>query len=191
VAAARIVEFQSLNLGERQGDYDGLERWAREQTPRDSGLRWWGSAAACGSSLGVHALIGLAAQPRPSRERIAAVAAAYHPWIGALHSLLDSLVDIDEDRREGQRNLLSYYACSDQASARLAQLAERAREQARNLADARHHEVILAAMTSHYLAAPTARAREARSIARAVADAAGPLTKSALCLFRAARIASR
>lgn len=190
VAAARIVEFQSLNLGEQQGDHDGLERWARGQLPADSGLRWWESAAAGGSSLGVHVLIGLAAQPRLDREQIAAVEAAYHPWIGALHSLLDSLVDIEEDRREGQRNLLSYYASSDQASARLAHVVRRAREQARSLADARRHEVILVAMASYYLSAPSAWAGEARPIARAAAGAAGPLTKSALGLFTAARIAS-
>jgi Protein of unknown function (DUF2600) len=50
-AAARIVDFQSLNLGVRQGAVDGLERWARSSTPPESGLRWWETAAAGGSSL--------------------------------------------------------------------------------------------------------------------------------------------
>jgi tetraprenyl-beta-curcumene synthase len=189
-ASARIVEFQSLNLGEEQGSHEGLERWARGQTPPHSDLRWWESAAAAGSSLGVHVLIGLAAQPQLDRKQIAAVEAAYHPWIGALHSLLDSLVDVEEDRREGQRNLVSYYTSSADASARLAQLTERARSEARRLVDDHRHEVILAAMTSYYLSAPTARARGARPTARAIADAAGPLTKSALPLFTAARIVS-
>ena len=34
---------------------------------------------------------------------------AYFPWIGALHTLLDSLVDRHEDRESGRPSLLSYY----------------------------------------------------------------------------------
>jgi len=190
-AAARIVEFQSWNLGERQGGYEGLERWAREQTPPGSGLHWWESAAASGSSLGVHVLVALAALPELDREQIAAVEDAYHPWIGALHSMLDSLVDIDEDQRTEQRNLLRYYASSEHASARLARLGEHARLQTRRLAHADRHEAILVAMACYYLSAPTARARELRPIARAVVDASGPLARPALHLFKAARVASR
>src|ERR1700722_5150743 len=60
-AATRIVSFQSLNLTERQGGHDALERWARQQAPKGSGLDWWQAAAAEGSSLAVHALIATAA----------------------------------------------------------------------------------------------------------------------------------
>ena len=73
-AAERIVEFQSCNTGERQGDLQALERWALAATPPGSDLRWWEVAAAGGSSLCVYALIALAADPeldlgrrRPSR----------------------------------------------------------------------------------------------------------------------------
>jgi len=49
-AAARIVAFQSLNLSEAQGDHATLEQWACEATPPGSGLQWWETAAAAGSS---------------------------------------------------------------------------------------------------------------------------------------------
>jgi tetraprenyl-beta-curcumene synthase len=130
-AAARIVDFQSLNLSERQGGHEGLERWARDQTCAGSGLRWWETAAAGGSSLGVHALIGLAAEPAIEPAQMLAIDGAYFPWIGALHSLLDSLVDAAEDRREGQRNLLGYYASPRDAAVHLRWLAELASSQAR------------------------------------------------------------
>ena len=39
---------------------------------------------------------------------VEAIEGAYFPWICALHSLLDRLVDVAEDERAGQRNLLSY-----------------------------------------------------------------------------------
>jgi tetraprenyl-beta-curcumene synthase len=196
-AAARVVGFQSLNLGVRQGDVDGLERWARLQAPPAGGLEWWETAAACGSSLGVHVLIGLAAQPTIDRHRLPAIERAYFPWIGALHSLLDSAVDIDEDSREGQRNLLSYYSSPAQAAARMGWLAERAsRETCRPAADERrppdHREqVVLTAIAAYYLSSSNASAPAARAIARSVTDALGPLMKPALVLFGGARAASR
>jgi len=189
-AAARIVDFQSLNLGERQGGHEGLERWACEQTPRTSGLRWWETAAAGGSSLGVHALIGLAAHPRLEHAEVAAIDDAYFPWIGALHSLLDSVVDVAEDRRTGQRNLLGYYESPQDAATGLSELAARARLRARKLAGGHRHEVVLAAMTGYYLSAARAEVCETDALARAVARAAGPLTVRALPLFAAARRAS-
>lgn len=189
-AATRIVEFQSRNLGERQGACDGLERWARAQTAA-SGLRWWELAAACGSSLGVHVLIGLAARAELDPAQVAAVADAYHPWLGALHSLLDSLVDVEEDRRERLRNLLAYYGCAAEASERVARLAALALARVRTLPDADRHEAIVAAMAGYYLSAPAAREPGARPIARAVVDGAGPLVSRTLPLFRAARVASR
>ena len=190
-AAARIVDFQSLNLGERQGGSEGLARWARAQTPAGSGLHWWETAAAGGSSLGVHVLIGLAAQPHLDQQELAAIERAYFPWIGALHSLLDSVVDVAEDRRDGQRNLLGYYASPAHAAARMRAIAERARSEARALDRGALHEMIVTAMASYYLSAPEAAAPAVRALAAAVADAAGPLVKPALAVFKAARLASR
>jgi tetraprenyl-beta-curcumene synthase len=187
-AAARIVAFQSLNLGERHGSHEGLERWARAHTPAGSGLRWWETAAAAGSSLGVYALVALAADARLEASEIPAVQDAYFPWIGALHSLLDSLVDVAEDRREGQRNLLRYYSSTQHAAASLASIAAHARAHAHALPRHRRHEAMLAAMVGYYLSAPTASVPDARVIAGAVARAAGPAARSALPLLRAARV---
>ncbi len=189
--AARIVEFQSLNLGERQGGCAGLERWAREQTSGAGELRWWELAGACGSSLGVHVLIGLAARPELNPAEVAAVADAYHPWLGALHSLLDSLVDVEEDRRERLPNLVACYASVEEAGERMGQLAAGALARAGALPDADRHETIVAAMAAYYLSAPAAREPALRPLARAVLDAGDPLLARALPLFRAARVASR
>jgi tetraprenyl-beta-curcumene synthase len=191
VSARRIVDFQSFNLGELQGGPELLESWGREHTPSGSGLSWWETAAAGGSSLGVHALIGLAASPQLGLAEIGAVERAYFPWIGALHSLLDSTVDIAEDRRDRQRNLLGYYASLEQAELRLAQLAERATAEARGLHGGRRHEVVLAAMVGYYLSAPQASDLDRRELARSVTSAAGPLSSVALKLLGLARPLAR
>jgi tetraprenyl-beta-curcumene synthase len=190
-AAARIVAFQSLNLTHDQGGHDALERWARLQTPEGSGLRWWQTAAAGGSSLAVHALIATAAKPNVNASETAAIEDAYFPWICALHSLLDSLVDVDEDRRAGQRNLLSYHSSRKEAAFAMKMLAQRATAEARGLPDAHSHAVILTAMITYYLSSPEAATADARATASSVAAAVGPLVAPALALFKARRLAAR
>jgi len=183
-AAARIVAFQSCNTGEVQGDYLALERWARANTPPDSGLRWWETAASAGSSLGVYALIAAAARPRVAPQEIAAIEAAYFPWIGALHSLLDNLVDVAEDYATGQRSLVGCYASSLDAATRMRLLAEHALGAARRLPERGGHELIVAAMASFYLSTPEASLPAASSAAHAVLDALGEPARLAKLVFR-------
>jgi tetraprenyl-beta-curcumene synthase len=183
-AAERIVAFQSCNTGEVQGDYLALERWARTATPVGSGLRWWETAASGGSSLGIYALIAAAAQPRVQPAEIAAIEEAYFPWIGALHSLLDNLVDIAEDYATGQRSLVGCYASSLDAATRMRLLAERSLRAAENLPDSRGHVLVLAAMASFYLSTPEASAPAARSVALAVQEALGEPAQLSMFVFR-------
>jgi tetraprenyl-beta-curcumene synthase len=190
-AAERIVTFQSLNLSECQGGHEALERWARLQTPDGSGLAWWQTAGAGGSSLAVHALIASAARPDVIRRDVEEIEDAYFPWICALHSLLDSLVDVAEDERAGQRNLLSYHACPQQAAFAVRMLARRATEAIDALPDDRHHRVILSAMAGYYLSSPEVRTPYARAIAADVAGAVGPLLGPVLVLFKARRALAR
>jgi tetraprenyl-beta-curcumene synthase len=184
-AAERIVEFQSCNTGERQGDLRALERWARAATPPGSDLRWWEVAAAGGSSLGVYALIALAADPAPDPRSVALVADAYFPWIGALHSLLDNLVDATEDRATGQHSLIGAYASPGEAAARMRVLTERSLGAAAALPGARGHTLTLAAMASFYLCAPEASTPQALPVTRAVLDALDGRAAPAMFVFRA------
>jgi tetraprenyl-beta-curcumene synthase len=190
-AVARIVAFQSLNLTREQGGHDELERWARSQTPDASGLHWFQTAAAGGSSLAIHALIATAAIPDVTPVQVAGLQDAYFPWICALHSLLDSLIDVQEDELAGQRNLLSYHGSPRQAAFAMKMLAKRASGAAGRLPDAPRHQVILAAMTAYYLSSPEAATPDARTSAAAVADALGPLLPAALVLFKARRAVAR
>jgi tetraprenyl-beta-curcumene synthase len=189
-AAERIVEFQSCNTGERQGDLRALERWARAATPPGSQLCWWEVAAAGGSSLCVFALIALAADPELDARTVAAVQDAYFPWIGALHSLLDNLVDATEDRATGQHSLIGAYPSPQEAAARMGRLAERALLAAASLSGGQGHTLLLAAMASFYLSTPEASTQEALGVTRAVLDTLGRPAALAMVVFRA-RLAVR
>jgi tetraprenyl-beta-curcumene synthase len=188
VAAARIVDFQALNLSDAHGGHVGLERWATEATPPGSGVAWWETAAAAGSSLAVHALIAAAADPDLDPAEIAVIDRAYFPWIGALHSLLDSLVDRGEDHQHGQRSLLDYYPSPTTAAVALSSLALRARAGTRSLPNRNAHRVILTAMCSYYLSAPQCYTAEAHRITRALTDALGAPLSVAIALFRTRRM---
>jgi tetraprenyl-beta-curcumene synthase len=184
-AAERIVEFQSCNTGERQGDLQALERWARAATPPGSDLRWWEVAAAGGSSLCVYALIALAADPELDLWAPSAVADAYFPWIGALHSLLDNLVDATEDRATGQHSLIGAYSSPEEAASRMRWLAERSLRAAAMLPGGRGHTLMLAAMASFYLCTPEASMPEALGVTRAVLDTLDGPAAMAMVVFRA------
>jgi tetraprenyl-beta-curcumene synthase len=181
--AARIVAFQSLNLSESQGDHTGLERWALDATPPGTDLQWWETAAAAGSSLGVHALITAAAETRLGAHEVAAIDHAYFPWIGGLHSLLDNLIDKHEDEAAGHRSLVEYYG-PQRAAQRMSRLAERAKRTARELPHGRHHTVILAAMIANYLSSAEAQSAQLAPVSKAVLATTGPLATPTLLVFK-------
>jgi tetraprenyl-beta-curcumene synthase len=181
--ARRIVAFQSLNLSESQGDHTGLERWASEATPEGTELRWWETAAAAGSSLGVFVLIAAAADPHLKAHEVAAIDEAYFPWIGGLHSLLDNLIDKREDEAAGHRSLVEYYG-PQRAAQRMSWLAERAERTARELPHGRRHTVILAAMIANYLSTPEAQSAPLAPVSEAVLATTGPLAAPTLLVFK-------
>jgi tetraprenyl-beta-curcumene synthase len=189
-AAARIVDFQALNLSERHGGHDALQRWAGQVTPAGSGLAWWETAAAAGSSLAVHALIAAAADPHLDRWDARDIDAAYFPSLGALHSLLDSLVDRVEDRDGARRCLLDYYLAPSDAAVHLAGLAVGGAEAIELLPNAHAHRVIATAMCSYYLSAPECNTAEAHAITRRLTDALGLPLNVAILMFRIRRIAA-
>jgi tetraprenyl-beta-curcumene synthase len=190
-AGERIVAFQSCNTGELGGDFAALRRWAQAAAPPGEGLRWWEAAAAGGSSLCVYALIALAAEPDVDPAAPAAIEAAYFPWIGALHSLLDNLVDVAEDHATGQHSLIGRYDSPGEAAERMGMLAERALSASQALVNARAHMLVLSAMAGFYLSAPEARTPAALPVARAVREALDGPVGSAMLVFRARMLARR
>ncbi len=190
-AAARIAAFQSRHLTRSQGDHEALEQWARAQTPAGTGLKWWETAAAGGSSLGVFALVALAGDTRVHAGDVAAVEDAYFPWIGALHSLLDNLVDRCEDEENGQRSLVDYYASPEDAATHMKALAGRATSLAGSLSAEPRYTIVLAAMASYYLSMAEASEPDVLPVSREILGSVGGPVGAALTIFRARRLVDR
>jgi len=191
-AAERIVTYQSLNHGDATQSFEAFTQWASRETQSSTGLHWWETGAAAGSSLGVLALISATANPRLTRQETEAIEDAYYPWIGALHTLLDSLVDRHEDTSvPGQRSLIDYYTSPGEMAARLEMIAVQAVRRAALLPHARNHAMILAAMACFYLSEPQASEPEARLAKTQVLAAMGTLATPTMAVLRARGVAGR
>lgn len=184
----RIVEYQSLNVEESAASRAALAAWADASTPAGSGLHWWEVAASAGSSLGLFALLALAARRDVATAEALAIESAYFPWVGALHSLLDSLVDLDEDLSAGQHSLVSNYGGEAQLAAGLSRLVLESRTRTASLPRAGGHAAIVASMVSIYLAEAQARRPHAARARRAVLAASGNLVAPALAVMHARRV---
>lgn len=164
-----------------QGDPSQLEAWVASQTS-PPGYGWWEVAAGASSSVRTHALVAAAADPRTSAREAELINAAYHPSIGALTVLLDSLIDRDEDIAAGEHNYTSYYPTGEVAAARFAFIADQATAATRGLPRSHRHRAILSGVAGLYLAAPGAGSEYARPVRDALLRSLGPNVK----LIRAA-----
>ena len=187
--AERIVFYQShINLAGEQ-DHPALLRWAELEGSAKTRQRWWELAAASGSSLATLALLSIAADPNLTKQRAARIEALYWPWMGALHTLLDSLVDHAEDAATGQHNLLDHYASAEEMAERMEWLTLEAVRRAGAVGV--EHSLILAGMTSLYLSDPNAWQPYARATTERVLAALGGLARPAMLILRARRLAHR
>jgi tetraprenyl-beta-curcumene synthase len=190
-AATRIAEFQALNLSEAHGGQAELELWAMTLRGSERALAWWERGAGAGSSLAVHALIAAATRTGADAAVAEQIDGAYFPTIGALHSLLDSVVDRDEDREKGQRSLLEHYGSALHECAGLTILASEAFDACESLPSPRAHRAIVAAMCSYYLSAPQCRNEQGCATRDHLTDALGPTLRLSILLFTTRRVLAR
>ncbi|HUB37029.1 MAG TPA: DUF2600 family protein [Solirubrobacteraceae bacterium] len=185
--AQRIVFYQAdINLASA-GHLRALEQWAAREAPPGAAQRWWELAAAAGSSLATLALLAAAADPSLTVRRARAIEALYWPRVGALHTLLDSLVDRAEDAATGQHNLLDHYATTAEMVDRMERLAREAAVQAQALGV--EHRLILAGVTCLYASDAEAWLPDVRPATERVLAALGGLARPAMLLLRARRLA--
>jgi tetraprenyl-beta-curcumene synthase len=209
-AVGRMIAYQQLVHHDGEEGEDRLRLWAESLAGTPAGeryrscdagapaasapgactLHWWELAAAGASSLGLFALLAAASRASLSPARACAIERAYFPWIGALHVLLDSLVDREADTRTGHHSLVGHYADERHAAQRLALLAGAARGACDTLPGGARDEVVLAAMVSFYLGQEAALEAAATGARRATLAAIGPLSTVTLRAHHVTRAAA-
>jgi tetraprenyl-beta-curcumene synthase len=187
-AVGRIISYQALNHGDDSGSYELFEQWASAETRPATGLCWWETGAGAGSTLTLFAMIASAADPHLKLSDVGEIENAYFPWIGALHSMLDSLVDHEEDLATGERGLIDYYSSPVDAAARMGGIASESLHRASALSYGRRHALIVAAMTSFYICEiHRSPSPHAQLVAPSVLDAIGSLAAPTMAILSARR----
>lgn len=182
-SARRSGEVQTLNHAAPARRAESLREWAARLSIDDPSLSWWEHAAGASSTLDVHTLLALAADPSTAKHHVAA-ALPHLTALCALNTLLESLVDLPADRRTGDFSYISQYASPRHAAERVAYLAERAVRLAATMPRPSRHIAIEKAMASLYLSRREAWTWEAEPIARAALAALPGRTRTLVVLQR-------
>lgn len=127
-----------------------LIEWHKAHPDRPSGLEWWEFSAACGSTLGMFALFLEAARGTDS-SRVDLISRVYFPWVCGVHILLDYLIDLEEDRIEGDLNFVSYYPSLQDALTGMRLLVRRGVKEVKRLPNSPFHMAVLEGLLGLYL----------------------------------------
>jgi tetraprenyl-beta-curcumene synthase len=165
-----------------------LERWATENLPHCSELRWYELTAAASGWITTHALLALAASRTPTREEAETTYAAYFPWFALALTLLDSYADQHDDHLTGNHSYFAHYENHGDAVERLCESVTRAAAGVLSLRDGERHAVLLACMVALYLSKDSARAPELRPTTARIAAAGGTLPRLLLPVLRVWRV---
>jgi tetraprenyl-beta-curcumene synthase len=185
-SAQRSIEYQCHISLSTEADHPALSRWATLATPHARRLRWWETWASCGSSLETLALLAAAADPTTNDSDAATIETLYWPWAGALHALLDALIDRADDAANSRPNLLDLYASPQEIAERMGFLAaESVRLASAAGAD---HSLILAGMASLYVSDRQAWTPAARPATESILDALGELAMPTMLVLRGRRL---
>lgn len=154
VLSGRYVEMQVAKHLEEDRRQHHLRRWVKRDSAYGDRLYWWEYAAAAGSTLGIFALLALAAGETPDRGEVKAVAETYFPWISGLHVLLDYLIDQEEDMREGDLNFVKPYRDRQEMNSRMRLLIAESMKRAGQLPDPEFHCLVIRGLLGLYLSDP-------------------------------------
>jgi tetraprenyl-beta-curcumene synthase len=150
-------DLQAYKHREIEYREESLIRWAEPYLSQWPDLDWWEFAAASGSTLFVFALFSCASYPQIDKEELDRIEQAYFPWICGFHILLDYLIDIDEDQREGDLNFVSYYSGMREQKERLGRIFRRCVDYIPGLQDPLFSLTVLNGLLALYLSDPKAR----------------------------------
>ncbi len=163
-----------------------LRRWFKEKAaPSTPPLHFWEYAAACGSTLAVFALFGLAGSPETSVHESRKLVEAYFPWVCGLHILLDYWIDQEEDRLEGDYNFVSCYPSPDAAAERLHLFLKKSLQGVARLPRSSFHRSVIRGLLAVYLSDPKVSRQGLQKTASSLLHAGGTEAKVyyRLCLL--------
>jgi tetraprenyl-beta-curcumene synthase len=168
-----------------------LRQWVTQELNDHGEANWFELSGAATSSLTVHLLLALAAEPVFNEGDVHNACAVYFPWLSLATTMLDSYVDQFDDAAGGDHSYIAHYASREVAARRLGEVVDRAARGVRSLPRGHYHAVIVACMVAMYLSNDNANKADLRATTRTLVHAGGSLTGLLLPVLRAWRIAYR
>jgi tetraprenyl-beta-curcumene synthase len=187
--ASRAGEAQTRMHAADQLGMGQLEEWGRAEAGGTE-LEWRELVSGSASSvLVLHALIAAAANPGTSSGEAVRIAEAYLSTC-VLLTLLDGLVDYDQDKAQDGSDRPGYLSLFDdghELAEILGQAARRAARRARGLPNGAHHVMLLTGVVAYYGSAPGAEGDLARPVVARLRRELWPLMSPTLAVMRAWR----
>ncbi|HEY3864476.1 MAG TPA: polyprenyl diphosphate synthase [Solirubrobacteraceae bacterium] len=188
-AAARCAEGQAQTHAAKTIGNAELEQWAQREAT-DTALEWHEFLAGTLTSvMSIYAL--LATTDANTTPRQAAAIDSTYLSIGALSTILDSLIDHEADVATDNVGYIARYADPDTLAGRLAEIIALVVAQTRTLPNAAHHIMTLAGVVAYYTSAPTADNDFARPTVIRTQQELRPLITPVLAVLRTWRLAKR
>jgi tetraprenyl-beta-curcumene synthase len=189
-AASRCAEAEVLAHAATITGSSEVEGWAKTNAS-GSGLEWREYVAGAASSvLAVHALIALAGDEHATAECGAPLDEVYLA-LGVLSTMLDSIVDYEQDAANGTLAFIGHYDDRAKLGERLVDVAHHAAEQARNAPAGAHHLMTMTGIAAYYTSAPSAGSELAWPVTSRLQRELRPLITPTLAVMRAWRLAKR
>ena len=165
-----------------------LEQWARQRA-QGTALEWRELLAGAASSvIALHALIAAAGEERTTSAEASELDAVYLS-ISALGTMLDSLVDRQDDASTGAGEFIAHYETPELLGDALVHLARQAAAQARRLPDNARHLMMLVGIVAYFTSDPGARSQLARPTVARLHTELRPMITAALAVMRTWRLA--
>jgi hypothetical protein len=190
-AAARGAAAQTRAHAVPRAGRAQLEQWASREA-QASRVPWREFLAGAASSVAaVHALIAAACHETTSAEQAADTAAAYLS-IAAVATMVDSLVDYEEDAANGTLALgyMQYFGDRELAHELAASLRS-AIALIQRIPNSGHHLMTLVGVVAYYTSEPGGKRNFARSAVSRLQHELGPLIWPTLAIMRTWRLARR
>ncbi|MDO8185802.1 DUF2600 family protein [Conexibacter sp. JD483] len=190
LAAARRIDVQIFNHDPNPARRDAaLAAFAAQTYPDLHEPAWFELTAAASSTVGVHALLALAADPETTEADVIATDRAYAFSICAASTLLDSLVDEREDATTGDHSYIGHYPSAAEAIDRICAIVTQSRDEAAALRQGRRHALIAGGIVAMYLSKDDAYRPDIRDRVGRILRAAGPLPTLQRPIMRTLRLA--
>jgi tetraprenyl-beta-curcumene synthase len=190
LSAARGAEAQLHIHAARLSGPVQLERWAKLNSAGTT-LHWreFLAGAAC-SVLAVHALIAAAADRSTTYAQALEIDRIYLS-ISVLPTILDSVVDYEQDLNSGRPGYVQYYDDRSVLAERLESVIGDAVSHARRAPHGAHHVMNLVGVVAYYTSSPAANSDFARPVTARIMRQLRPLIAPTLAVMRAWRTAKR